>query len=222
MRNVLVIGRVRSDIINNALDQVYDKVVFVPIRESADFDFSSYDGFDLVFATNPYKGRYSLDMLINKLKLIDFVNIFYLNTYTTDAYDRYQYMKVEEEKFLSNYFKLLSLNIPFMFNSEYDMTALRPRIAGGFSAPYILESDLAECFRQVSPVEPFIKSLDSYLSSNQYSFLKSIRGILWSTSLVGNKYINLFLKISERIILRFMGVNVSLCYLRAKESLNEK
>ena len=216
MRKALVIGRSRSEIIINALNAAYGEVVYISARDTSTQDFTPYAGYDLIFATNPYRGKYNLEYFINSLKHVDFVNVFYLNTYTTNAHDMYQLTKLEEEKVLDRFFEIISLNIPFMFNSEYDKNLLRGKIAGGFSAPYINEEDLAEAFNNISRIEPFVKYLDSYNPPDHYQYLVNVRRLLWSSSLVQYKYFNLMFKIMERIILRLTGSCISLCYLTGK------
>ena len=212
----LVIGRVRTQSIKNAISEAYDEVIYKSSLEICDTNLKNYCGFDLIIATNPYKKKYSINEIIKKIKNESFENIFYLNTFVSNVNDRYQYLKQYEGSILKESLNAISLNIPFIFTCEYDKTMLRGNIAGGFTAPYIYYSDITNSLKKKQMIENSIKFLDSYSSSLDYKYLSILRKILWKNSFVKNKYINLIFKVIERIILKFYGVGISLCYLKER------
>lgn len=213
---VLVIGRVRTQSIKNAISEAYDDVIYKSSLEIIDADLKNHCGFDLIIATNPYKKKYSINKIIKKIENENFANIFYLNTFVSNVNDRYQYLKQYEGGILKKSLNVISLNMPFIFTCEYDKTMLRGNVAGGFTAPYIYYSDITNSLKKKQMIENSIKFLDSNSSSLDYKYLSILRNILWKNSYVRNKYINLIFKVIERIILKIYGVGISLCYLKER------
>jgi len=214
MKNVIVIGRVRSTVIIEAISYAYKNVLYIASSEVTKYDFNEYKEYDLIFAMNPYKSSYDLKSIINHLKYFKFDSIFYLNTYVSDSYDRYQYMKHKEKEILMKSFDLISLQIPFIFTKKFDELYIREQLPGGFEAPYIYQNDLVESLKKSTHLESAIKFLKSYNLASNYNYFIILKKILWSNTLTKYKYINLLNKVIERIILRISAYNLSLCYLK--------